>query len=406
MDRLMSAPNGVRNERGAALPMALFALVALSVLVTSALLTASTEMALSAAQQEATRGLFAADAALERFVAERAALENAETGSSDQVTVGEYMVAGPEGAAFHVSVGALGRTSILTRPDVIEAREVFSIIATPVDGWGRSVGAMVEAARRVELGAIVPDAPMILGGGALIDSDVTIGNTSSGPAPCDSLVTSSAIRFAGDAPVTVTPGATIVGGMQADTSAAHDVVSRMLGDHTIADLAAHATIRFGARFGEPPVSGQASQWAGDPARRWGCPASILSTCLPEQREHLPIIAIDAGGGAVDITGEHGQGVLIVLGDLNIRSDFDFSGILLVDGALTITGRVRIEGAVAATGGEPDVSPAVSRISGPGSVIRFNACRVREVERSLAMQVLDDAPLRIASGTFGWFEVVR
>ncbi len=400
---------GVRclGERGVALPMALLGLVALSVLVTSALLTASTELALSRAQQEATRGLYEADGALERFVADRASLDPEGAGPDGQLSAGEFSGSGPGGTAFNLTVTELSRGRVVEVDGVIERRDVFAIIATPRDGWGRSVGALVEAARKVDLTSLDIDAAATFGGGVVIDPAVRISDGSGANVPCDSMTASAAIRVADGVALGVGPDATVDGAIVMDSVAPSEMFHRILGGSSIDELANHAGIQFGPRFGQPLYSGVASQWAGDPDHRWGCPAALVTNCLAGQSENKPVVAIDAGGGTVDIAGEHGQGLIIVLnGDLRLAGEFAFGGLVIVQGALAASGPIHVEGAVIAMGRTGSATVQPGQISGVGSFIRFNGCRVREAERLLALHSLEAAPRRIASGTFGWFEVVR
>src|SRR5688500_17498727 len=60
----------VRNERGVALPLALLGLVSVSLLVTTALVTSSTELAISGAHQDATAALYTAEGGLQAYVAQ------------------------------------------------------------------------------------------------------------------------------------------------------------------------------------------------------------------------------------------------------------------------------------------------------------------------------------------------
>ncbi len=395
------------GEHGVALPMALFGLLALSVLVTSALLTASTELALSRAQQEATRALYEADGALERFVADRASRDAEEMGLDGQLAAGEHIHSGPDGSAFRLSVAELNEGGLSESNGVIERRDVFAIIATPGDGWGRSVGALVEAARTIEWSAFDIDAATTFGVNTMIEPGATISTRSPGDAPCDSVVAASAIRSSNGVSLVVGSGANVNGAIVTDSVSSTNLFRRALGGRSIDELAGHADIRYGPRFGEPAYSGLASQWAGDAKHRWGCPASLVLNCLAGQGEYMPVVAIDAGGGTVDISGEHGQGVIIVLGgNLHLRGGFAFGGLVVVEGAVTTSGSVVIEGAILAMGDSVSTLSRTSLISGANSVIRFSECRIREAERSLALRALDAAPRGIASPTFGWFEVVR
>lgn len=138
---LLSPP----GERGAALPLALFGLVAVSLLVTSALLTSSTEVVVSRAHLEGTRSLHAANAALEQFVAERAAMADDRERRFEN---GEFPTMPPTGGAFVVQVAELARGEIVDLPQGgVRRTDTYALIARPQDGRGRSVGALLETTR-------------------------------------------------------------------------------------------------------------------------------------------------------------------------------------------------------------------------------------------------------------------
>lgn len=63
----------VRSERGVALPLALVGLVTVTLIVSAALVTASTEWVMSRAHREATEALYTAEGGLNAFLADRGA---------------------------------------------------------------------------------------------------------------------------------------------------------------------------------------------------------------------------------------------------------------------------------------------------------------------------------------------
>jgi hypothetical protein len=142
------------EEAGVALPVSLLCLVAVSVLVTGALVTASVELDSSRAQQEAARSLYAANAALEEFVAARAL----RVEQPDQRLVnGETSFTLATGEQYTMVVSELFRGSPAELPDGgLHRRDTYAVVAQPASGRGRTVGALVEAARTAE--AVPPDA--------------------------------------------------------------------------------------------------------------------------------------------------------------------------------------------------------------------------------------------------------
>ncbi len=123
----------IRSREGVALPVALLSLIAVTILVTSVLLSSSTEGVLSIAHQDATRGLFNAEGAIEAYIAQ------------SQLTLEQKNVRYlPPGGSVRDSV--LLAVSVLGEyPSPIQGFPndfVFSVAATPVRG-GRRVVAMI-----------------------------------------------------------------------------------------------------------------------------------------------------------------------------------------------------------------------------------------------------------------------
>ena len=106
----------------------------------------------------------------------------------------------------------------------------------------------------------------------------------------------------------------------------------------------------------------------------GCPASDAA--------FYPTVVIDANGGTVDITGTHGQGVLLIRnGDAHLRGTFKFGGVVIVEGTLRVTGTPQLEGAVVAMGEEAIIDPGDDSTMLGNSLIRFNKCQIVEAQRN-------------------------
>lgn len=397
------------DRRGVALPLALFGLVAISLLVTTALITSSTELALSSAHQEGTRGLYAADAALEQFVAERAAMT---TSTESRLTDGEFSVSLGSGNNFSVDVAEMYRSPLATLSDgTIQRRETFSMIADPQNRRGRSVGAMIEATRTVEPISLNVDSGLTLGTNTTISGNATISDGSSDGAACDSAAAPAAIRHSSETSIDFQGNAhDIFGDVVQDSRGSAELMSWVLDDKSVYDLAAMAHIKFGPMYGKDPFSDGSgpSQSASDERYRWGCPTKLVTGCTAAQAAYFPTVAIDANGGTVEITGTHGQGILVIVnGNVHIRGNFYFGGIILVEGTLRVTGTPRLEGGVIAMGDEAIIDAEDdSEFSSGNSLIRFNRCQIVEAQQGLTEQSLNFAPQLFENSTFAWFEVVR
>ena len=122
----------------------------------------------------------------------------------------------------------------------------------------------------------------------------------------------------------------------------------------------------GTVSGIGPV-GTATSCDSSAADNWGEPSSppAVSGCA----DYLPITY---AAGDLRINGGCGQGVLLVSGDLVIEGGFQFRGVLLVRGRLTILGAGgRILGSVKAA--SADLDPASP---GGSSEVRYSSCAVR------------------------------
>jgi hypothetical protein len=85
----------------------------------------------------------------------------------------------------------------------------------------------------------------------------------------------------------------------------------------------------GRYVGLRPSSLDGACLAPDP-RNWGAPLDRRSPCA----EYLPVIHAP---GDLELAGGEGQGVLVVVGDLTVRSGFSFYGVVIVSGRLVAQG---------------------------------------------------------------------
>lgn len=396
----------LRDEKGVALPLAVFGLVAVSLLITSALMTSSTEVALSQAHQNGTRALFEADAALEEFVAERAAMT---AGTDGRFADGSYTVTPAGGVQHSIVISELYRGGVAeSSPGTFRREETYSVLAQPSGGLGRAVGALVEVYRMASSIAFNIDSGLTLGTDATVAGSATISDGSSPGAACDSVAANAAIRHADSTSVNEQGnGHDIYGAIVQDTMGAASLAAHILNGKSIDDLSDLAHIRFGPMFGENLFSGSPSYDNANTDYRWGCPTYLVTGCPSDQAAYYPTVVIDANGSTVDITGAHGQGILVVRnGEVHIRGNFVYSGILIAEGTLRITGTPQIEGAVIAMGDEAVIDPSAETETSGNSLIRYNKCEIVEAQRGLTLQSLESSEQVIDTPTFAWFEVVR
>lgn len=407
----------LRGVEGIALPLVLLSLIAVTILVTSVIVSSSTEVALSSAHQDATQRLFRAEGALQAYVAQQQ-LALVPTG-----TPVRYLPPGaPATDSVTVSVAVLGTTP---NPTPTFPRDTtYSITVRPIRG-GREVVAMIAKENR--------SLTMNVQGGLISGDNVSVGGNStvsdgSDSGTCADSVGGKAIQTTGDATVTRSGNGTIIGEVETTPTQAGGIVMDLLGT-TLPSLVDRADIKFGRgafqnatasslRSVANPLSPQSTPL------NWGCPADVYvntngSTACEADTDvaHLPLIAIDASNadgsfGTAVLNGSHGQGVLVVYnGNLNIQGNFAFKGLVLVEGTFDIRGSgggaasTKLEGAVIGLGRNANgTQSTIDNNDLTGSpTLRYNRCAVQLLQTSWSTT---KSFTRLGKRTFAWFEVVR
>lgn len=407
-------PRPAADRRGVALPVALFGLVAVSLLVTTALLTSSTEYAISAAHRTAAGSLYNADAALEQYIFTRA-----QVGGQFLQATQNGVSQGPDGQRYQIQVARLAWSPNAVPKDAgnLAAEELFSVVALPQNGRGRGVGAFVTVQREVTPLNTNINAGATSGGNLKVSGNATISDGRSGTNYCNAQDSTS------DYAVQVTRGSKIdLGNNAADNlegaadtadfskdSLAHNVLGPKV---TLLKLADAATIQFGPRWNKPEFQTTLinSDATTDSLYNWGCPQVLLSgfTCPGNSASKHVVVAIDAKGGTVKINGRYGQGMIIVLnGSLEIQGNFTYKGIILVEKDMFIRGgsagqESKIEGGVIAFGSSSTVE---DNITGTAT-IKYNICAIDDAEAALNQGALMNAAQVLDGRTFAWYELIR
>ncbi|TVP42056.1 MAG: hypothetical protein EA350_17755 [Gemmatimonadales bacterium] len=111
---------------------------------------------------------------------------------------------------------------------------------------------------------------------------------------------------------------------------------------------------------------------------WGDPERIVAN--PDCRTYYPIIHVT--GTARIQSGGRGQGILLIEGDLDLRGDFLFQGIVMVRGQVGVQGAGnRVFGSMLAANGleiDPDLSTFVG-----ASVVQYSSCAISNVINNLS-----------------------
>lgn len=402
------------DRRGVALPLALLGLVVVSILVTTALLTSTTEAAISDAQKDATRSLYRADAAVEGYIASRAA---ALSGTNPQpLQRGTFAFSPQGGGTFSMGVARLQSTNAAhpTQANWRRITETYSITATPTDGRGRAVGALYSVTRDAPSGTLNINAGASIGansiripGQAALLSGVDTSSCSTGNV--------AALELAAETDYSLRTSQ-VEGSIVRTTTSMANYGLRVLNNITPQQLAGIAEIKWGEALGGRAWSGFGTS-SGTLSRssglNWGCPLNVgISSCNTDpDSSYYPVVAIQPPNGQTAALQGHGQGVLIVLGDARVNSNFVFKGVVIIAGDLRTNGGTNIYGALVGLG---DITLDTTLRDGDDedltingqALVKFDRCQLNKAQQSLANAGLTMAQQQFGGRTFAWFEVVR
>jgi hypothetical protein len=398
--------------RGVALPLALLGLVVVSLMVTAALLTSSTELSLSGAHQDGVDALYDADNALEQYIGRKAAGAGGNPVSDSLFPISnDTRIPG-----MLVTVSRL-RTVESETPDSVKQRQEYAIVAEPANRRGRSAGTLLTATRAAKKFDLNVQAGMTTGGNLKVSGNSTVSDSST---TCNMAGAQNAVQVSSGSSITVSGSAKIDGKADTATYSKDQMVSLLLGGMSLQEAASKATIKFAAGEFDSSNKRAKSYDSSGPRPRsdkynWGCPRNSGDPCVTAAKNatidnttYYPSVAIDAGGGTVVLNGDHGQGVLIIHnGSFSIQGNFIFEGILLVEKDLSIKGtgsgtsETKISGAVLALG---ESSTIDDNISG-NAVISYDQCAIASAEAAFNDQRLDGTGQKFV-GPRRWFELVR
>ena len=389
----------IRDERGVALPLALLGLVSVSLLVTTALVTSSTELAISGAHEDATAALYTAEGGLQAYVAENGTAVEQDAGQ------GDFTYSPPGGGADVVlSVIHLGTQ---LQGDGSTAR-LYNVMATPSSGGGRTVSAMITQLipAPVPLNLNITSA-MTVGGDLSVTGnafDVNGRSTACGSTGME------ALRIAGDSELTLgnenqynTRVQRFIGTSDAGSNVAGDaaiqrggtrieMVNSLLNGRSIDEIANDVPDDdWRYRTATPTYS---SAW--------------LSTVLNAAGDGVAVV--DAQGGSISLNPGTYTGILIVLnGDVSMSGNITFNGVIIAERNFSLAGAVTVNGAIAslAMDGQNVVNNAADDNSvGNGTVtVNYNKCTVDNAVQAYANAVAAGATPSLGR-TVSWLEVVR
>jgi Tfp pilus assembly protein PilX len=366
----------MRNERGAALLIAIVALVAVGAMVAGTFLAGWLELRTARAGRNAVGAFQAAEAGAAGLVA-------AWSPTSRRLLIGvDTLVAADSsaGSGYAVTLSRIAESLFLIR----------------AEGWqagpgGRASRRMVGMfVRPVPIGVDHGAALTIFGPAVLASAYLVDGNDQVPPGWdgfCGGPLAVPAIRStagAGTAVVSVDSGAPAV---VTQDSLLHQSALTDFGGVTFEDLAAGASHQVsGAMPALAPatVDGRCADAVGS---NWGEPSNgpgSVAAC----RDFFPVVYAPA---SISFNGGRGQGILLVRGDLELAGGVEFTGVAVVLGRVFSSGaggRIRGTLLVGGAGGVTTLGPADS--------VRYSSCAV---ERALLAN-----GLRVVVAKRGWAQL--
>lgn len=361
------------NAGGFALPAAVFALVVIGVMVTSGFFLARQETQIGVASENASQALYIAEEGINQVRLDwEPPAYNAMALWSDTLHTGTT-----EGGEWEVTVTKTDSTNYF-----LEATGTVTEGGSQWSGATRRVGMLA----RVMFPTIDPPAAITTQGETTVSGNAEINGT-------DTSLTGRSCPQTEDKPGIMTNDTSQVdnqgqGNIDGDPPTQQDTTINnntftQFGELTYDDLVEMATWHFqpGSNMNslEPSLDANGDCDYSDQFN-WGDPNNPSQPC----GDYYPIIHF-GGGSDSRVTlqaGGVGQGILLVDGTLDLRGDFQFNGIVIVQGSFETQGSgasaPRITGGVYA--GNANLE---SQNYTGGSVVTNSTCAVQEAVRKSA-----------------------
>ncbi|HEY6223703.1 MAG TPA: hypothetical protein VIW26_07960 [Gemmatimonadales bacterium] len=323
----------LRDERGMALAVAIFALVVAGALIAGAFYAGNQEQRVGQNTLRVQQSFGAGEEALNEIVA------NWQPGTYNKLGIypaDSFIVPSTNTAGGTGQYGGVIRklNNYLYQVD-LTGRDNRSASGAVFGGGARQrIGEFVRI-RLLDIGiggALTTQGSVKLSGNAYVDGTdhIPLGWSSSS---CDTTgdTTKAGVRAPDSAVVQTGSGAHLAGNppFLKDTSV-HASTFTQFGDISYDDLAAMATIQLpgGTDKTDPNISSGVCVQT-DPMN-WGDGMNPSSAC----GNYFPIVHI---AGDATLNGDQGQGILLVDGDLSIQGAYQYFGIVLVKGSLKTAG---------------------------------------------------------------------
>ena len=371
----------VRNERGMALAIAIFALVIVGALVAGALFAGTQEQRVGDSSRRLQQSF---------GVAELGAYDVVRTW--DPTTYNQRPVypsdsVGVTGTAPR-STGSYGGYVYRLNNNLylidVTGHDTVSGTASASGGRARQrVGALA----RIKVLNLNVQASLTTGNSDALSGQATVNGTDQNPpgwAACAPAGPSLAgIRSDAGTTVSTSGQATVIGTPQVmiDPTVSDSTFSRF-GDVTYSQLAARANITLpGQNFANsigPAVANGACNKAV--TTNWGDGANPGAPC----GGYFPIVHIT---GNATINGDQGQGILLVDGDLNVQGSFQWFGVTIVQGRLSTAGGGNTDAHFwGATMVHDSVTFGTNQLSGHAN-INYSSCALMQALNSTGVVAL-------------------
>jgi hypothetical protein len=322
----------MRNERGIALAVAIFALVIVGALVAGAFFAGTQEQRVAENSRRLNKSFGLAEVGVGQQVA---------TWVPATRNIMPVYPAGPTVtvADAPTATGVYGGRILKLNANM------YLIDVTAQDSASRSGALRASGGARQRVGLLTRVMPLQMNiqaslttqGGANLSGNAAVDgydHTPPGWVSCDPLDSAKAgIRVNG--PVTTSGSATVQGEprvMQDPTL--NDSAFTVFGDVTYAQLAARATLVVQPANIQtaPSLNGDGTCNKAD-FRNWGDGINQNAPCS----NYFPIIHVPGANGSTTLNGVQGQGILLVDGDLTVQGSYEFFGVVIVRGSLKTAG---------------------------------------------------------------------
>jgi len=365
------------DQRGVALPLTLIAITALALLAGTGLMLAQLE------SRSANQALAAAQATAVAEGGLELAAGSWPTESWDTLPPGATVPSGGGASNRQLQADSITHLGALlylqTGFGEVNDAGGHQLARAAVGRWMR-----IEPPGFPDRGAIVARGPLELGGGMSVDGGDHVPPGWGGVCP-PSAAAAPAVTDSTGTPVFssgCTGGSCLTGSpaLVVDSTASDSLLSTY-GSWNFMRLRAAANQQLSGLVSSPGPVLDAATGRCDPsaATNFGEPLDSSSRCFG----FFPIISVASGAR---IERGRGQGVLLADGDLELADGFDFYGVMVVAGRLTIAGvGTRVTGLVLLRHSPSDTA----RLTGVGSVALSRCAIARAAGRSTPLRPLSD-----------------